>query len=353
MRPGIVSIAISGGLDSLYSLVRLRQEGYNVVALHGKFHGGAEADAKAEAVAEICRRLDVSFAVADLRRKFERLIISPFRRDYLRGLTPNPCSRCNGLIKFGLLKDAAVPLNADYFATGHYARLVPSPYAEGASRLLAPPADSTKDQTYFLALVPGERFENVLFPLSGKMKREIRTQLAALGLATAEERESRDICFIPRGEKKRFFAAFSESGKGGPILLRDQVSGAERQIGRHDGLENFTPGQRRGLGIAWREPLYVLELRRETNALLVAERKFSVSMQLEVEPLNFFVPFALWPARIQIRSRYRGKLAEGRVEWVNGGFRCFFTAPQTPAAPGQIAVFYDGAGLVLGAGAIK
>lgn len=346
---GITAVAVSGGQDSLYCLLKVSREGRGVLALHGIFCGGPEADEKAEAIGVLCRKLGASFAVVDLRGQFEKLVMEPFRRDYLAGLTPNPCSWCNRLIKFGVLKDAAKALGADYFATGHYAGLARSPYGSGASCLLAPALDAAKDQAYFLALVPCQEFENVLFPLSGERKAEIRERLKAFGIMAVEKKESRDICFIANGNRRDFFDA-SEIGKSGPIILRDPDSGGERQIGLHNGLENYTPGQRRGLGIPWRQPLYVVELRLKTNSLLVAERKFAVSTHLDVCQLNFFVPFSLWPEKIRLRVRYRGNLDEVSVENREWGMRCFFAKPLPPAAPGQIAVFYDSSGLILGAG---
>ena len=253
-----LAVAVSGGGDSLASLLRLREAGHEVLALHGRFlpdaHNPKSEQAEA-GLAESCAGLGVALHVLDLREPFERLVAGPFAAEYLAGRTPNPCARCNVAMKFGLLLDAALELGAQALATGHYARAGAHPVHGWA---LSRGADPSKDQSYFLSLVPRKRLERALFPLADERKTDVRADLAGRGLSPPLPEESQEICFVPGDDYRAFLAARVHGGLSGlpgpgPAVLPDGTP-----VGRHQGLWRATIGQRRGLGLSWREPLYAM-----------------------------------------------------------------------------------------------
>ena len=286
-----LAVAVSGGVDSLCALLRLREQGHDVLALHGLFLPDAASSGlrpapegprlltAAEALATplppasrqaveglqtACGQLGIPLHVADMRAVFDREVVTPFVRAYARGRTPNPCALCNRAIKFGALLDAALSLGADRIATGHYARLLDGP----AGPVLAAADDLAKDQSYFLSLVPRERLRRAVFPLARQDQAASIAQVKDAGLAVPVPQESQEICFIPAGEdayrafleRRRQAEGLSLPGSG-PVLLEEADSDGRpvlRPLARHEGLWRYTEGQRRGLGIAHSEPLYVL-----------------------------------------------------------------------------------------------
>lgn len=296
-----IAVAVSGGVDSLCALLRLSREGHEVLALHGLFLPDATADGPTpDGLRAACRKLGLEFHIADLRDRFRQDVMEPFAAAYARGETPNPCALCNQSIKFGALQDAAAALGADLLATGHYARLAPAAEynADWAATLPASPgrppvmlaagADAAKDQSYFLALVPPRRLQRALFPLERRTKAESVAEVAAAALATPVPDESQEICFIPASEdayrdflRRRWAAQGLPVPPEGPVMLEDG-----REIGRHHGLWQYTEGQRKGLGIAWSEPLYVLRKDRKRNILFVGPRnRLGMRAPSATEPL--------------------------------------------------------------------
>lgn len=414
-----IAVAVSGGVDSLCALCRLREEGHDLLALHGLFlpsanteataggvlpSGGLPLSAAADAprlwhvptveesapaplapdmpagltdgglaavspalpgLRTACRRLGVPLYLLDARQRFAQAVVAPFVRAYAQGRTPNPCALCNASIKFGVLLDAARRLCAMTLATGHYARCAVSP-SEG-QRLLVPATDAQKDQAYFLALVPPDALQHVLFPLAGLTKQDCRALVAAAGLTVPVPGESQEICFIPAGEDayrdflgRRWAAEGIPPPPGGPVLLR--TPGGERPIARHDGLWRYTEGQRRGLGIAHSEPLYVLGKDAARQALLVGGRALLAMRACRTGPANLFLPDMA--ARISsscngaplfVRLRYRQRPVPADVRLLpDGGLHIQLDTahgPHFPSAPGQIAAVYDAAGRLL-AGAV-
>ena len=337
-----VAVALSGGADSLYALHALKKQGHTLYALHGRFAPvthGAEA-----ALRELCKGLGLELQVVELEHAFARQVIEPFVNSYAAGKTPNPCASCNAQIKFGLLLDLARESGAEALATGHYACLEPHPRY---GRALRSAADTSRDQSYFLALVPRHRLEAALFPLAYTIKSDIYNELAEQGLNVPLPDESREICFVPNDDYRAFLAErlVALPGKG-PVQLRDGTI-----IGQHQGLWRHTEGQRKGLGLAWSEPLYVLEKIQTSNSLVVG-----VAAELPVEgcsagSVNLLVDPALWPERILVRTRYRQKATGADVLLEDGLLHIRFHKPQSPPAPGQLACVYDEQGWVL-AGAV-
>ena len=323
-------VALSGGVDSSVAALLLRDAGYEVEGITMQVFPGK--DAQIGEAAAVAADLGIVHHVIHLEEDFERAVLERFHDEYLRGHTPNPCVTCNRFIKFGRLREEAARRGARLFATGHYARLVTK---EGTSRL-AKGVDAAKDQSYFLALLERSQLQEVAFPLGKLTKEEVWHLARKRGLPAASHPESQDICFIGA----EGYAAFLESrwpmdGRDGEIC---HVNG--QVLGRHSGSHRFTVGQRRGLGIAWPEPLYVVGLRG--NQVLVGERQYLAVSRITVEDTVWHVPAPDAPFACLCRIRYRHRearavvapLGEGRVE-------VLFDEPQYGVAPGQAAVFYQ------------
>ncbi len=346
-----VAVAVSGGADSLYALCALKEQGHDVLALHGRFlppaddHPDPTPDLR-----RVCAGLGIPLHVPDMTEAFDEAVIRPFVEDYTAGHTPNPCARCNARIKFGALLDAATMLGARRLATGHYAGLTRHP-VYGLS--LRRGADAAKDQSYFLALVPGERLKRALFPLADVTKKAAVAALEKRGLAVPLPTESQEICFVPNDDYRTFLLSQSRARRislpgPGPMLLRDG-----RRVGRHQGLWQYTEGQRRGLGVAWSEPLYVTGKSRENNVLLLGTRDELGMRGCRTGAANLLVAPELWPDRLLARVRYRQREMPAAVSVTNGCLHIRFEEPRTPSAPGQIAVVYDADGVVLAGGVIE
>ncbi|MBR5347449.1 MAG: tRNA 2-thiouridine(34) synthase MnmA [Deltaproteobacteria bacterium] len=331
-------VALSGGVDSSVAALLLKDAGYEVEGITMQVLPGKGT--QIEEAAAVAADLGIIHHVIHLEEDFERAVLERFHDEYLRGRTPNPCVSCNRFIKFGRLREEAVRCGARLFATGHYVRLVTR---EGAIRL-AKGVDAAKDQSYFLALLERGQLQGVAFPLGKMTKEEVRHLAQKRGLPAASHPESQDICFI--GEEG--YAAFLESrwpmdANGGEIC---HVNG--QVLGRHAGSHRFTIGQRRGLGIAWPEPLYVVGL--QGNQVLVGERPHLAVSHLTVEDPVWHVPVSEAPFSCLCRIRYRHREARAVVSPLGERHvEVAFDEPQYGVAPGQAAVFYQ-EDLVLGGG---
>lgn len=339
----ILAVAVSGGGDSLASLLRLRDEGHELLALHGQFLPEHDLRA-AQGLTETCARLGIPLRLLDLRAEFEAHVAGPFASEYLAGRTPNPCARCNAAMKFGLLLDRALALGAQALATGHFAGAGPhAAYGWALTR----GADPVKDQSYFLSLVPRERLKLGRFPLAATRKADARAFLSARGQTPPLPEESQEICFVPHDDYRAFLAARSPKLPGpGPAQLPDGT-----RVGAHQGLWRSTIGQRRGLGLSWREPLYVLDKDVERNILVVAPREALLAKSFLAGEVNLLADPALWPENVLVQTRYRETARPARVELSGGALRVRFNEPQVRPAPGQVAAVYDASGAVL-AGAV-
>ena len=351
LHAGAVAVAVSGGVDSLYSLVLLKERGVEVLALHAFFRPpDAAARATAAQLEQFCAARSVHYATLDLHREFETLVIAPFSAEYLDGRTPNPCARCNAAMKFGLLFDQARLRGATRLATGHYARIL-----EHAAwgPVLARGVDPVKDQSYFLSLAPIERLACTVFPLAGLHKKETLTALERRGIVPPLPVESQEICFIPNDDYRAFLTdRWRERGvrQPGPGEIRLPDGSC---IGRHRGLWNYTPGQRRGLGLSWSEPLYVLDKDAAQNILVVAPAAAARSQGCVAGEINFHVPFAAWPASIRVQTRYRQQARPARAAYDGARLTIRFDALAGPQAAGQILSVYTDDGVVLGGGVIE
>jgi tRNA-specific 2-thiouridylase len=273
----------------------------------------------------------------DLREEFRHAVVDPFSAGYAAGDTPNPCTRCNGAFRFDALLAFAARAGAETLWTGHYARVV-----EREGRLLvARAADATKDQSYMLATLDPDVLGRVRFPLGGQSKDETRAEAARAGLAAAARAESQEACFLAGDDYRSFLERQGLRRSEGEIL--DERG---RVVGRHDGYWRFTPGQRRGIGIAAGRPLYVLRTERASNAVVVGDREALATRRVEAEG-RLYLPVE----RAEAKLRYRSAPVRSRVEVSNGGFSLELEEAAYAVATGQVAALYDG-DAVVGAGVV-
>jgi tRNA-specific 2-thiouridylase len=341
-----LAVAVSGGSDSLLALGLLRQAGCDVLALHAHFLPPDDGQrALADAIAAQCDRLGVAFEAIDLSEAFRERVIEPFARAYASGLTPNPCVACNRAMKFGLLLERARTRGAQGLATGHYARLEPEP--DGPA--LYHGDDASRDQSYFLGLVPRSALARALFPLARRRKADNPAALAELGLTPPLPRESREVCFVPGDDYRAFLEASGLPLSGpGPILLADG-----RQVGTHQGLWRHTIGQRRGLGVAHAEPLYVLAKDATANALVVGPKTELAATACRTGPANLLVSPAAWPDTLLAQTCYRMRPRPATaVVTSEGGLVVRFQEPVTRPTPGQLLVLSSPRGRILAGGEI-
>ena len=348
-----VAVAMSGGVDSSVTAALLKEEGYEVIGLtmqirpsdelSGDYVHSAVADAKM--VAEI---LGIAHYVVDFRDVFARKVIAHFCQEYGLGRTPNPCIRCNQFVKFGALLKKAEELGAGLIATGHYARIEKD--AANGRYFIKKGSDRNKDQSYFLYAITQEQLMHSLFPLGELNKERVRRIAEELGLPVASRPESRDICFIPDSDYPRFLEEYGGgAAKPGPILDR-----RENILGEHKGLIFYTIGQRKGLGISSGEPLYVVAIEPERNAVIVGSKEETYGSELIASELNWIaIEEPKQSIRVKARIRYLHREAEALVT-PSGEDRVqvTFEEPQMALTPGQAVVFYDG-DTVIGGGSIE
>jgi tRNA-uridine 2-sulfurtransferase len=339
----LIAVALSGGVDSAVAAALLQAQGHRLVGVTMTLLPDATEN---HAAAQVADHLGIELHRIDLTASFDQQIITPFITSYLDGETPNPCVRCNRLVKFGLLLDTARSLGADLLATGHYARLLRD--ADGHTHLYAA-SDPRKDQSYFLAAIGQEALQQSLFPL-GEMdsKEEVRQLAHRFGLPVAEAKDSQDVCFLP------------DSGYADLLVSRMQGRSAQglivhrsgKLLGRHNGFWRYTVGQRKGLGIAWSEPLYVIEVNAARNRVVVAEEPFLYAPGLLADQMTWFAQPPHEPFEARCKIRYRHAPVPCRVEPLDGsGLRVIFDEPQRAVTPGQTVVVYS-ADEVLGSGRI-
>ena len=340
----LTAVALSGGVDSLVAAVLLKAAGSRLVAVH--FLTGYESTAGPQTCLDrtrrLCARLGLDLEVVDCRQTFQKEVVEPFAAAYRRGLTPNPCARCNPLIKFGPVLDHALALGADRLATGHYARRTVDP--EGRVHLYRG-LDPVKEQSYFLArLTPGQ-LARAVFPLGELTKAEVIRMATASGVMPEPTPESQDVCFVRQQGYAAFLAAAGHVIPcPGPIV---DVHG--RTLGRHEGLHRFTVGQRQGINCPGPQPYYVVRLEPEANRLVVGSKSDILSGGCRVLDLNWIQPPPAGWFQAEVRLRYRSPACIAKVRADEQGATVLFKAPQAAVTPGQSAVFYQGAE-VLGAG---
>jgi tRNA-uridine 2-sulfurtransferase len=341
--PRRVAVAMSGGVDSAVTLLRAGPHAIGVTLRLWLDPEGPDAEracCSPEAVIAAratCHSLGLPHVTLDLREEFRAAVVAPFVDGYAAGETPNPCIRCNGSFRFDELIAFAERAGASRLATGHYARVV----ERGGRLLLARAADEQKDQSYMLAALDPGLLGRIEFPLGGQTKDETRAEAAGAGLAAAGRSESQEACFLAGGDYRAFLERHGLEPQPGPIV---DEQGAV--VGRHRGHWGFTPGQRRGLGVAAAEPLYALRSDPGTNAVVVGPRRslartvISARGRLHVDA-----------DRVAAKLRYRSPAIGAAVEPTARGFRLRLDEPAYGVATGQAAVLYDG-DVVIGSGLV-
>ena len=421
-----IAVALSGGADSLAVLLGLHKTGQPLVAVHGLFgqkllhdflvacglSSGPWPDAEHTEVLVQLEKITASLGIPlhcmDFSDTFSQKVVRPFVEQYAMGQTPNPCALCNRAIKFGALLEACMALGASHLATGHYARLespacpgqtglaglpfAPRPQAQEnpASRgcpelpALFPGTDKTKDQSYFLALVPEKNLARTIFPLALAQKAEVLQFLRSLDITPPQPKESQEICFIPGNRSGplpgyRDFIPFMAERLGvplpgpGPIRLVDSDSGTlkkKQEIGRHRGLWQYTEGQRKGLGIGWKVPLHVLAKDQTTNTLYLGPYECMGTASLLAGPANILVPPQFWPKTVLVKTRYREAPRQATVRFLTADaakahlsgaepfdpaaifLEVFFLEKEKTVAPGQLVAVYAPEDMRLLAGGI-
>lgn len=338
-----VFVAYSGGTDSTYSILQYKEAGHNVTAMHAQFSPAPEnVEEKIHLLENFCNSHGVSFVYLDYAKEFWKKVVESFCTLYEEGKTPNPCALCNPQMKFGLLRSYAFEHGADCFVTGHYTQ---RKVMHGIP-LLYPAVDDTKDQSYFLSLVPQASFTNVEFPLGTRIKEDVRQELRGKGIIPPYPSDSQEICFIPKDDYREFLQEHNRViSKSGDICL---PSG--ERIGKHTGLWQYTEGQRRGLSIAYKYPLYVLRKDIENNILYVGAKEELLVKGCKANTITLSLPYELWGEELSVRTRYRQQKVEANVTVVGEEIHVEYKEPQEPIACGQVLAVYNKEGAIVAGG---
>ena len=361
-----IAVAMSGGVDSSTVAAMLRAEGHNVVGLTMQLwnqrrlagHEGMPEQVQGRCCSiddvydarRVAEDLGIPYYVVNHEERFERDVVRPFIDEYLSGRTPIPCSLCNNHLKFDQLLITARQIGADMLATGHYARCEFD--AERNRWLLRRAADPAKDQTYFLFGLTQEQLSRTLFPLGHMNKPQVRELAREHHLALAEKPDSQEICFVPGGDYKRFIDAYlSEQGEQLPDTSGELVTTDGKVLGHHEGVHNFTVGQRKGLGVATGSPLYVIQIKGDARQVVVGGSEDLYAKTLRAGKVNLIsVEELTGPKRVRVKIRHRHEPAAATIEQAAGNeILVTFDEPQRAVTPGQAAVFYEGE-VVVGGG---
>ncbi len=349
---------MSGGVDSSVTAALLKEQGYEVIGMtmqiwdyssftaeHGESFGTCCSLDDVYDARRVAEQIDIPFYVINFEKEFQREVIDRFCNEYFAGRTPNPCVLCNQILKFELLLRKARELEADFLATGHYASIE----REGERYSLRKGLDPSKDQSYFLFTLTQEQMARTLFPLGQMTKEEVRQHAERFQLRVAQKAESQDICFVPDGDYVRFL----EEERGSGQLDGDIVHVSGKVLGKHQGIYRYTVGQRKGLGIGWTAPLFVVGIDVARKQVIVGEKEHLSRSELLIDGCNWSIQEPEAPIDTHCRIRYRHIEVPARVEPLpNNEARILFAEPQKGITPGQAAVFYAG-DRVIGGGWIK
>lgn len=362
-QPTTIAVAMSGGVDSSVAAALMAKQGqaqgFQVIGVTMKLWDAGKSgelndktcctlDSSMDA-RRVCDQIGIPHYTLDMTEDFDRLVMEPFYQAYLKATTPNPCVNCNSFVKWDALWNKVKSIGVSHLATGHYAETE----NDDGRIYVYRGEDRNKDQSYFLWGIPPENLQSTLFPVTGLNKEQVRDIAREAGLQTAEKSESMDICFIPDGDKNAFLKKRAEERgdefKGGNIEGPDG-----KKLGQHQGLQDFTIGQRKGLGIATGEPVYVKKLDRSTNTLILGRKDSLMSQQFQVSELNWFpLEKTTEGMDLLVQVRYRSKAIPGQIEFGEGDtLSVTLSEPAMSITPGQSAVIYDG-DRVVGGGVIS
>lgn len=327
---------MSGGVDSSVAAALLVEQGYEVLGVSLRMwegtlgprvcsdHGGAS---------DIAAFLGISHTLLDLREQFVQAVVKPFAEDYLRGRTPNPCVSCNRDFKMGTLLQWAKQQDAEYVATGHYARIL---HGRHEQKSLLRGVDQGKDQSYFLFALSQEQLAHVMFPLGEMRKSDVRATARRLGLTVADRPESQDICF---GDYKALVESYLPRHQ---LPRGDIVDSSGKVLGQHNGIHGLTVGQRRGLGVAAAQPLYVLAIEDKTKRVVVGRKDELNCSGLIAEQVNWLEQPAEIDTEAEVQIRYRAAAIPCTVRLTENGCEVRFNRAYPAVTPGQAAVIYQG-----------
>ena len=365
-RTNTIAVAMSGGVDSSTVAAMLYAKGYNVVGLTMQLwnnrrlsgYPGMPESSRGRCCSlddvydarRVAETIGIPYYVVNHEARFERDVVRPFVADYLSGRTPIPCTLCNNHLKFDQLLLVARQIGADWIATGHYASVEHN--AASNRWLLKRPADRSKDQTYFLFGLTQEQLSHSLFPLGNLTKPEVRELARRHGLPLAEKPDSQEICFVPGNDYKNFLDAYlEEQGEAVADTSGEMVTTDGRVIGEHNGIHNFTVGQRKGLGVATGSPLYVLQIHSDTHEVVVGNDEQLYSRELRAQRVNLIsVAHVDKPMRVEVKIRHRHEPASATLRQTDRDeVSVSFDEAQRAITPGQAAVFYQG-DVVVGGG---
>lgn len=349
METGKALIGMSGGVDSSVAAYLTKNTGISCTGVTMRLYA-KETDSHDDAEDARCvaARLEMPFEVMDFQPEFRKCVLDDFVRSYESGCTPNPCIVCNRKLKFGALLEKALELGFDWVVTGHYARIRRDP--DTGRYLLCKAADSTKDQSYFLACLSQHQLSHIRFPLGELTKQEVRAIAEKMGFVNARKRDSQDICFIPDGD----YAAFLQRYTGKAYAQGRYLDLAGNTVGTHNGAVCYTLGQRKGLGIALGTPVYVCAKDMAANTVTVGPNEALFTNALRADNWNWFpFPALAEPMEVSVKVRHSQKEVTATVYPEPDGFaRVEFTEPQRAVTPGQAVVLYQG-DTVIGGGTIR
>lgn len=354
-EPGLIAVAMSGGVDSSVAAYLLKEQGYQVVGVTMKLWDAGKSGALNDKTCctldssmdarRVCDHIGIPHYTLDMINDFEERVIDPFYEAYMNNRTPNPCVNCNSFVKWDALWNKVKSIGASHLATGHYAETL----IKDERVYIKRGEDRNKDQSYFLWGIPPEILQHTIFPVTGIDKAKVREIASLAGLKTADKKESMDICFIPDGNKDRFLRERAEA-KGDTFTPGPIVGPDGQELGDHNGLPFYTVGQRKGLGVATGERVFVKKMDRSTNTLLLGRPGDLAGNVFGVEKLNWFSPEE---EEVEVQVRYRSKAIPCELirNEKGDGAKIKLSGEAMGISPGQSAVFYNG-DRVIGGGII-